>query len=57
MKPNLKETQEQKAREQGIPTATVSTNKEYCPVCGKIVDKGIFCGNDKCPYKNIQLNS
>lgn len=32
-------------------------NKEYCPVCGKLVEKGIWCGNANCPYKNIQLNS
>ena len=32
-------------------------NKAFCPVCGKVVQKGIFCGNENCPYKNIKLYS
>lgn len=44
---------------QNIPEAKnpAVENKEYCPVCGKVVDKNIFCGNEKCPYRNIKLYS
>lgn len=46
-------------KDKGIPQAKDprAESKEYCPVCGKVVEKGIYCGNTNCPYKNIALYS